>query len=431
MRILVLSNLYPPYHAGGYGVLCHHLCEGLQSRGHEVHVLTTVAPGGAVHPGGHRTTVTVRRALRFSHECGAVALIWRTLQNHRHVRRAIAEIRPDLIYAFSVDGVGYQVHHDASVSGVPLVTVAGDTWLGQAWRDLPQFDPWIALANAHHTRGPQAWVKRCLGALGRCAGLYTGTRPVAAHPVHAISSFLLEDLRASGMPLDERSVLIRCPLDAAFLDAGGCPVGRPAGREPTLRALFISRMELLKGPDAAIRALALAVATGVDVTLTLAGIGAEAMQPTLNRLAADVGVGGRIRWAQAGDAGALVDLYRTHDVFLFPSRIVEGLGLVCLEAMACGLPVLGTDTGGQQDLILDDRTGFRFKPDDVEHLGSLLARLAQDRELLEKLSAGAVSRAADYEPSRVFDRVEASLLAVAAAGERRNGNAQRGKSRWP
>ena len=345
-------------------------------------------------------------------------LAWRTLGNHRQVRRAIAAFKPDLIYAFSVDGIGYQVHHDASVSGIPLVTVAGDTWLGQAWRNLPHFDPWIALANAQHSQGLQAWVKRALGGLGRRAGLYTGTRPVAAHPVHAISTFLLDDLRAAGMPLDERSILIRCPLDAAFVDAQGRPVGRPPGRQPTLRTLFISRMQMLKGPDTAIRALALAVAAGADVTLTFAGIGADAMQQSLDRLAANMGVASRVSWTRAGDAATLVDTYRAHDVFLFPSRIIEGLGIVCLEAMACGLPVLGTDTGGQTDLILDGQTGFRFKPDDDQRLGALLVRLARDRDLLERLSAGAVGRAAEYEPHRVLDRVETSLHELVAASGR-------------
>jgi glycosyltransferase involved in cell wall biosynthesis len=102
-------------------------------------------------------------------------------------------------------------------------------------------------------------------------------------------------------------------------------------------------------------------------------------------------------------------------VFLFPSRIIEGFGMVNAEAMACGLPILGTGIGGSAEVMLDGETGFRFAPGDHQELGRRLVQLAEDRSLLEQLSAGALRAVLPFEYGRVLDRVEALLASVAHA----------------
>ena len=63
MRILAISNLYPPFHGGGYGVLCHRLCDCLSQAGHDVTILTSETKGENSHPGGHLVSLPVRREL--------------------------------------------------------------------------------------------------------------------------------------------------------------------------------------------------------------------------------------------------------------------------------------------------------------------------------------------------------------------------------
>ena len=412
MRILAISNLYPPFHGGGYGVLCHRLCDCLSQAGHDVTILTSETKGENSHPGGHLVSLPVRRELAMIEGLNSIFMLWEIMRNKRSVLRSIRELNPDLVFCFGIDGVGYQVYHTAVESGVPSVTVAGDTWLGQAWRDLPRFDPWHALINYRNSKGCVRLAKRLIKNLGGMLGLYTGIRPLAAHPVYAISNFLIDDLKSTGMSWTPLCHLIKYPLLPPFVSEDGTPVGLDGSVSPRLRVLFVSRMEPLKGPDVAIKGVALAVRRGADVQLTLAGIGAKDMESNLRMLAFELGIGERVKWVDAPNQEALVALYRSNDVFVFPSLIVEGLGIVCLEAMACGLPVLATRQGGQLDLVKEGETGLTFASGDFNSLGNILASLSNNADQRRKLSCGAIAMAQTYGSGTVRKKLESWVKAV-------------------
>ena len=417
MKILAISNFFPPYHAGGYGLLCYRLVSGLQQRGHEVTVLTTdprdfaQTDAGAQH--SDQFTGEVVRRLRLIPATNPKEIVPRTLHNNRVVRQVLRS-RFDLIYGFSMDEIGFDVYHAALASGVPGITVVGDTWLAQAWRNLSIYDPWTGLLHPRKQSFARRTASALLRGMGRGAGAFTGIAPARYCTSQSISQFLHDDLTQSGAPVGDRCSVIPIPLPREYFDADGRPVGHSGVRARGLRALFVGRMELLKGPDTAIQALAEAVRAGADVTLTLTGLRARAGEVgrQLETLARDLGVADRIRWDEAPDTASLIQVYRNHDVFLFPSRIIEGFGMVNAEAMACGLPVLGTAIGGSAEVILDDETGFRYAPGDHRALGRRLAQLAGDRVLLERLSAGALRAVLRFEYERVLDRTEALIAAV-------------------
>jgi glycosyltransferase involved in cell wall biosynthesis len=88
----------------------------------------------------------------------------------------------------------------------------------------------------------------------------------------------------------------------------------------------------------------------------------------------------------------LVDAYRAADVFLFPST-TETFGLVALEAMACGVPVIAANTGGVLDIIKDGENGLLFNPERPEEIGALVRRLRQEPGLREQLAGTGLSHA--------------------------------------
>jgi len=88
----------------------------------------------------------------------------------------------------------------------------------------------------------------------------------------------------------------------------------------------------------------------------------------------------------------LVSAYRAADVFLFPST-TETFGLVALEAMACGTPVIAAHTGGVLDIVVDGENGFYFEPDQPAQMGELVRRLRDNRPLREQMSANALNHA--------------------------------------
>lgn len=413
MRILVISNFYPPYHAGGYGVLCYRISEGLRLAGHDVVVLTTKVPSGKCQDAEDMLSETkVIRRLRIVPAQPLGKLVFTTLLNHMSIRSVLGREKPDVIYTFGVDGIGYPAYADANLSGVPTVTMMGDTWLAQALTDLIRFDPWIAVTCRQELSRTKTFLRKALRCLGRVFGIYSDPVPLPVRHVHIISHFLEEALRSVGSRIQEKCTYIPIPLGYPFFDVAGVPVGHSGIREHPLRALFVSRMEEGKGPDTAIKAIAAAVRVGIDMRLTFCGLNLEKMRPTLDTWAREAGVYDRIHYASATTDKALVNLYRTHDVFLFPSRIVEGFGIVCAEAMACGLPIIGSTSGGQQDLILDGQTGFLTAPSDHEKIGQLLAMLSRDRRLVESMSKAALQMVQRHFAPKVLAQIEGSLREV-------------------
>ncbi|EJF33468.1 putative GlcNAc transferase [Weissella koreensis KCTC 3621] len=103
----------------------------------------------------------------------------------------------------------------------------------------------------------------------------------------------------------------------------------------------------------------------------------------------------------------LVEIYNSLDAFIFPStRDGESLGLVGLEAMACGIPVIGSDFGGIQTYTVDGHNGFLFKPgscDDLEKKIMKFYRLnIQERS---EFSNNAIHTAANYDSNVVNERL--------------------------
>ncbi|MBD2106747.1 glycosyltransferase [Nodosilinea sp. FACHB-13] len=113
--------------------------------------------------------------------------------------------------------------------------------------------------------------------------------------------------------------------------------------------------DIYKGVDVTIRALPAIAAAEPTVKYLVIGRGDD--QPRLAALAEELGVSDRVVFAGFVPTEALVAHYRLADAYVMPSQ--EGFGIVYLEAMACGLPVLSGDQDGSADPLQDGRLGWR------------------------------------------------------------------------
>lgn len=164
----------------------------------------------------------------------------------------------------------------------------------------------------------------------------------------------------------------------------GVPDPQPAPAPRALRAageraelVLVGRLSERKGQDVAVRALAALVDSGHDAALTLVGDcfpGYEHVVRGLERLVAELGLGDRVTFAGFTDPRPHLD--RAH-VALVPSR-VEPFGLVAVEALMLGLPVVASDVGGLPEIITDGVTGRLVPPDDPAALAGALADLLAD-----------------------------------------------------
>ncbi|MGH3227443.1 MAG: glycosyltransferase family 4 protein [Streptosporangiaceae bacterium] len=170
--------------------------------------------------------------------------------------------------------------------------------------------------------------------------------------------------RALSPAAGQRMVRLTPGVDVTFFHPGA---GGPAIRDRLALAerpvvVCVSRLVRRKGQDTLIRAWPQVRAEVSDAVLLLVGHGPYARR--LRRLAARLGVSDAVRFTGAVPWPELPGYYDAADVFAMPCRTrragldVEGLGIVYLEASATGLPVVGGDSGGAPDAILEGESGY-------------------------------------------------------------------------
>jgi phosphatidyl-myo-inositol dimannoside synthase len=144
----------------------------------------------------------------------------------------------------------------------------------------------------------------------------------------------------------------------------------------------VSRLVARKGQDTLLRAWPAVIEKIPDAVLLITGRGPY--EKALRQLAEQAGVAGSVIFTGPVPQDELPAHYAAGDVFSMPCRTrrggldVEGLGIVYLEASATGLPVVGGDSGGAPDAILQGETGYVVGGRDVKALADRLIALLQD-----------------------------------------------------
>lgn len=162
---------------------------------------------------------------------------------------------------------------------------------------------------------------------------------------------------------------------------------RPLRTEARLRLINVARLyPRQKGQDILIRAVGICAARGLDIRCDFVGDppeGDQDMVPNLSQLAGAEGVSDRVRFlCNRTDIPALLE---DADIFVLPSRY-EGFGLVLLEAMAAGLPVIAADVDGPAELLVDGSNGIKFKAGSAEDLAGKIAALAGRPDVAARLA---------------------------------------------
>jgi glycogen(starch) synthase len=381
VRILFLTAQYPPNSLGGYEVACRACADGLRDRGHHVLVLTSNQ--------GEATNLApqVRRVLHRPQDTSSLieAAMWE-YDDHRTLRRAIADFRPEVISAWSLLNLFPSLHRPLVRLNVPVVYNLHDLWLPRHCAEG------TSLAQVWQRPGSTAIRRVVKRGVLRFA---TALDPDLAQPLDVsdlrldctvfCSHFRQEQHKAAGLPLG-RSRVIYNGVDTGHFTGPVAP--RPAGS--SLRLLFVGRLVAEKGLDTLLDAAALIAREGsVPFELTIAGIPsyphqyAEDLRKRIGR--SDVRL--PIRFIDPVPHDRLPDVYRGHDVLVFPSTGPEGFPMTTLEAAACGLAIVGTATGGMGEFLEDGVTGLVVVPGDAAALAAAIGRLAADEELRARLAA--------------------------------------------
>jgi glycogen synthase len=395
-RILVLSNMYPPHHYGGYELSCRDVVDRWRARGHEVTVLTSTmrVPHASDVDEPH-----VRRELEISYRDGDLYApphhrrygIER--RNHRTLRRALDAAQPDVVSIWHMGAMSTSLLRPLVKSRVPLVYVVCDDWPTYAHR----IDPWMGFFDRHPRIG------RTLRSIG---GVPTTLPDVGRSGTFCFISELNRQRCTEHSPWDFPDSTVTYN----GIDHRDFPVATEVPRKPwRWRMVTAGRLDPRKGVETAVRALphlppeaVLEVLPSVD----------DPYRERLEKVAADLGVGDRLRFdlidraeLRARDAAA--------DVYVVPTEWEEPFGLVPLEAMAGGTPVVATGSGGSGEFLIDGRNCLRFPIGDHVAMAAAVRRLADDERLRTRVIEGGFHSATDLNVDRLADVLEDWHLAAA------------------
>jgi glycosyltransferase involved in cell wall biosynthesis len=389
VRLLTVGNMYPPHSFGGYEAVWRGAVDHLRERGHEVRVLTTDTDTGATEP----DDPDVHRELRWHLRDGEFERLapHRRLalskHNHRVLERHLDDLRPDAVAWWSMGGLALTMLETVRRRGLPAVAFVHDEWLDYGrWAD-----PWLAPFAGRWSRfAPLAERLGRLPARVDFAG--------AAEYVF-VSDFTRR--HALGLGLGElRTSVAHSGIDPAFLD--------PAPeQEWGWRLLYVGRLDPRKGVDTAVRALEYLPA---EAQLEIVGGWDRHEERRLRELAERIGAGKRVTFAGQRGGAELIAAYGAADAIVFPARWQEPWGLVPLEAMARGRPVVATGRGGSSEYLRDGENALLFDAEDPRDLAAKLERLAKDPDLRARLRAHGLETAPRHTEPVFNAEVEAAVL---------------------
>jgi glycosyltransferase involved in cell wall biosynthesis len=159
--------------------------------------------------------------------------------------------------------------------------------------------------------------------------------------------------------------------------------------------LSIARLHPLKGLHSLIQAYGAVAGNFPDTRLVILGKGPQ--EKILRDLAKQLNIERKVLFLTEHILHEKIShLFNSADIFAFPS-IVEPFGMVNLEAMACGVPTVASNTGGMKDMVLQGKTGFLFTPGDIKGIEIALMAMLGDERKRKEMGGESRKRALEYD----------------------------------
>jgi heptosyltransferase-2 len=368
MRILVISNFYPPYHKTGYALGCQDIVETLEARGHQVLVLTS-SPGPTKPQSNGYIRRWLRRDPKDSRHWHSIFL--KEVVNQTCTKSLCQDFQPDVVFLFDLSEISISLALVAQEMGLPACFYVSTDWFA-TW----ERDSWY-----------QLWPKeqggsKVLRFLSHHFRLVPPSQPGDLRHIIFASSYLKNMAMQVGRPVAEASV-ISWGIDVLRFSHKEAPRRNPS------RLLYVGQIRPQKGLDIAIEALGILIKEYDygELSLTIAGDDRACSDyvTDLRDLASSCGVLKNIAFAGYTPPENMPDLYRAHDIFVFPSVSEEPLTISVLEAMACGVGIVSTATGGNSEILQDEFNALVIPRENPRRCGQQIRRLLEDPELFEAL----------------------------------------------
>jgi len=427
VKILALTNLYPPHHAGTYDLRCQSVTEALRLRGHSFLVLTSNHGLNT-----EQRDEEIHRRLLLNGAYGHAQLTgFRELQkieehNHRVLRQAIADFQPDLVHVWSLRGLSKSLIFGLANSRLPTVFDLADRWLADELR----VDPWLRWWNApganlarvslqlagQRNRLDALAPTRMMKGIDRIPEVYGPAEVLASVQPNTIAAFRFDRLYFCSRALKQTTEQAGFRVGHGEVIYPGIPtqhfVGEvKTGSAPVKRFLVVSPLDEQSGLMTAVQALGHARENKVQATLSIYGRGESTYVSQLRSSVVQNCL--PVEFLTVSNQNRdLAAIYRQHDALIYTAEWEEPFATVPLEAMACGLPVIAARTGAVRELFRDGENALTYSAGDAHELAARIQELqmqpALRRQMAETAQAEVQSK---YNESTVIDQIENYLNA--------------------
>lgn len=447
MKILILTNFYPPHHIGGYGMLCLEVVDSLRARGHTVTVLS--GKHGVAHDTveGHiHRRLTLESDLYYYQARHAWRYPFVKRRNFAILREFVASTQPDIIFIWGMWALSKEVAklaeelcpgrvayylanpwpidpnlHQAywdSPATTPLRRVAKEImraparlWLHKEWQKIPlQFDHALCCSAALRDQ-----LRDAATPLKQAPVIYEGIdlEPyLAQHPLLPRTGHGNGYRMANGNGRHGQEAVVDT---AGVTTVGVTTVGVTTAaveREPTFSLLFVGTLGEHKGVHTTIEAMAeLGREERRHVHLTILGSGHPHYEARLHQLVQTHHLHANVTFQQPIPRHELPTFLGNYQVLLLPSIWEEPLARIMQEGLASGLVVIGAATGGTKEIIRHGENGLLFPAADAVALAACLRSLWTDPALALRLAAAGRQTAIEhFALVRMVDEIERYLV---------------------
>jgi glycosyltransferase involved in cell wall biosynthesis len=406
MRILVLTNFYPPQFIGGYELQCQVYAEGLREKGHEVRVLTSRHGASGIYEHVHRLLYYINPAddelnypswipRRLSRPYIHLQRALNARRNYRITRQTALEFKPDLVFVWNMSAVEATPVLSAQRLQLPMVFNLGDYWLAKLRRQLgPEFSLPLRLYRTYY-RGIANFDELDV------SYLQIISETLKQHYVNA--GFSPDSLTVIPRGIDPQYIIDEADLPSDFHERG----------DKTIRMMYAGRLDTDKGVHIAIEALGRLSDYPWNITLDIMGDGEQAYMEHLQDLIQMYGLEKRVNFLGHQPREKVLAAYKKVDLALLPSIWVEPFGNVVLEALAHGVPMIATDQGGPSETITHRENGLLVPPNDAAAMADAIQMLVSEPDLMANIRRKGLQIVREKYNSRLLlNKIEEYLLNV-------------------
>jgi len=373
-KILVLTNHYPPYHIGGYEVACLDVVERLCKRGYDIQVLTSrYGPPNFQEDG----QVRVLRKLSLWGESNGgkrrPSLGWFELRESVVLKKILAEFQPDWIYLWNMQRLAGSLVQMIQRQRIPVVFSLFGYWP----LEETEYDAWVRHWMSPAQRQFSGLAKSLIRKFINHFLPLEQEKPPLEY-VHFCSQSVMKYYKDKGIT-PRRSEVIYPGVDTQTF------VPNPSSKNGGgLRLLYAGQIIPHKGIQTILEALEILIRRRTPQRINLTIVGPEVIPDYAKALKNFIREHHLESWVELKPQiprQQLIPFYQSHDAFIFSSNYAEPFAIVVLEAMACGLPIIGTPVGGQVEIFRDGFNCLTFPANDAGALAHQIEHFCKNPEL--------------------------------------------------